>query len=188
MNQPLGTAASVAESSAPRFPSGEAPAVDAPEAGCRNAANVAQVAAAGLAASAEMSDRFAARAVADRAALRDNGLAIGRSDDPVPAAGRAAARRIVVAAAQADNYAAAPDSSFAPGVDNFSLAAIHNSAAAVIDSCAGQNSCVRAGAGNGAGLEAASVANGWVPAGKAAAGNRCDDSARGMAPQPKPAS
>jgi hypothetical protein len=79
--------------------------------------------------------------------------------------------------------------------------------AAVIDSCAAaqsncvaaQSNCVLAATGIGAGFQAgyilvvgvvldASVVSGWVPAGKNADENRCDDSARGTAPPPKPAS
>jgi hypothetical protein len=95
-----------------------------------------------------MSDRFAARAVADRAALHGIGLTIARNDDPGRAADRAAARRSeAVAVAQTDNYAAALDSSVAPVADSFSVAAIRNSAGAGIDSCVARNNCVLAGAG-----------------------------------------
>ena len=196
-NRPLGTASSVAESDVPRFPCGAVLAAAAPRARCRNAANAARAAAAGLVASDEMWDRFAAHVVADRAALRDNGSAIGRSDDLGPAAGMVAARRIVVAAgAQPDSYAA-PDNSFAAAAGNSSPVSIHNSAADVIDSCAAQNNCVPAGAGIGvrggwisvvAVVLDVPVANGWVPGEKDAAENPRDDSARGMAPLPKPAS
>lgn len=192
MNPQSGIAASVAASGAPRFPSDEALAAAGPAAKYRNAANAARVAAVDSAASGEMSDRFAAPVAADLTALHDIGLAIGRNDGLAPAADKAAVRHsVVVAVAQTDNYAtAAPDNS----------AAIRNSVEAVIDNCAAaQSNCVPAGAGSGAGLQAgwilvagavldASVATGWVPGGKDAIENRCDDSAQGTALPPKPVS
>lgn len=192
MNPQSGIAASVAASGAPRFPSDEALAAAGPAAKCRNAANAARVAAVDSAASGEMSDRFAAPVAADLTALHDIGLAIGRNDGLAPAADKAAVRHsVVVAVAQTDNYAtAAPDNS----------AAIRNSVEAVIDNCAAaQSNCVPAGAGSGAGLQAgwilvagavldASVVTGWVPGGKDAIENRCDDSAQGTALPPKPVS
>jgi hypothetical protein len=181
------------------FPCGEALAVAAPEARCRNVANAARVAAAALAASGGMSDHFGARAVADQAALHDIGLTIGRNDGLGSAAGTAAVHHSVVAVGQTDNYAAAPDNSSAPAGDSFSVAAIRNSAAAVFDSYAARNNCVPAGAGIAAGVQAgwtlaadaapgARVVTGWVPGGKDAAENRRDESARGTAPPPELAS
>jgi len=151
-------------------------------------------------ASGEMSDRFATPAAADLTAPHDTGLTIGRNDGLASAAGRAAAHRSVVVVARTDNSAAALDSSSAPAVDNFPAAAIRNSAAAVIDSCAvAQSNCVPVGTGSGVGLQAgwtlvagaapdAAVATGWGPDGKDAGQDRCDDSARGTALPPKPAS
>jgi hypothetical protein len=189
VNPQSGIAASAAVSGAPRFPCGAALAAAAQGARCRNVANAARVAVAGLVASGEMWDRSGARAVADRAAVRDGGSAIDRSDGLGPAADRTAVHRTVVAAGQADNYAAAADYFSAPAADNFFLVAIHNSVAVVIDSCAAQN-YAPAGTGIGAGLEAGWIlaANGWVPVGKDAAENRYDDFAQGTAPLPKPAS
>jgi len=98
-----------------------------------------------------------------------------------------------------DNYAAAAlDSSSAMAADNFSAAVIRNSAEAVIDSCAAAlNNCVPGGADIavragwvlvvGVVLDA-SVATGWVPDGTNAEEDRCDDSARGTALPPRPAS
>ena len=189
MNPPIGIAASVAASGAPKFPSGEALAAAGLEAKYRSVASAARAAADGLVASGEMSDRFATPAAADLTAPHDTGLTIDRNDGLASAAGRAAAHRSVVVVARTDNSAAALDSSSAPAADNFSEAAIRNSAVAVIDSCAAQNNCVPAGwiLVVGVALDAA-VATGWVPDGKDAGQDRCDDSARGTALPPKPAS
>jgi hypothetical protein len=111
---------------------------------------------------------------------------------------------------QIDNYAAALDSSSDPGpafdsfsalpADNSPADAIRSSVAAVIDNPAGvQSNCVPDATGIGAGFEAgcilvvavvldASVVTGWVPGGKDAEENRCDDSERGPAPSLTPAS
>ncbi len=200
-NPQSGIAASVAASGAPRFPCGEELAAAGPAARCQNVASAARVAAGGSVASGEMSGRFAAPVAADLTALHDIGLAIGRNDGLAPAADKAAVRHsVVVAVAQTDNYAtAAPDNS-AAAADNFSATAIRNSVEAVIDNCAAaQSNCVPAGAGSGAGLQAgwilvagavldASVVTGWVPGGKDAIENRCDDSAQGTALPPKPVS
>jgi hypothetical protein len=177
-------------SGAPRFPCDGALAVAAPEARCRNVVSAARAAAVGSAANVERSGHFGARAVADPAAVRDNDSAIGRNDGLGRAAGKAVAHRYVVAAAtQVDNYAA-PDNCADSAADSSFVTASHNSVAVVIDSCAAQNNCALAGTGIAAGIEAglASVVNGWVPDGKDAAENRCDDSAQGTAPPPKPAS
>ena len=199
MNPPIGIAASVAASGAPKFPSGEALAAAGLEAKYRSVASAARAAADGLVASGEMSDRFATPAAADLTAPHDTGLTIDRNDGLASAAGRAAAHRSVVVVARTDNSAAALDSSSAPAADNFSEAAIRNSAVAVIDSCAAQNNCAPVETGIAAGLQAgwvlvvgvaldAAVATGWVPDGKDAGQDRCDDSARGTALPPKPAS
>jgi len=186
VNQPSGTVASVVESGAPRFPCGAALAVADPEARCRNVVSAARAAVAFVEASDEMWDRSGAHAVADRAVVRDSGSAIGRNDDLVPAAGKAVAHRIV---ARADNYATAPDNSFAPGADNFAVVASHNSVAIAIGNYAVQNSCVPAAADIGAGLVAGwvpGVVNGWAPDVKD--GDRCDGFAQDTAPLPMPAS
>jgi hypothetical protein len=102
----------------------------------------------------------------------------------------------VVAVAQTDTAALGSSS---PPADNFSVAAIRNSAAAVIDNCAAQNNYVPARTDIEAELEAgwtlvvgvvldAAVVTGWVPGAKSAEENRCDDSAQGTAPPPMPAS
>jgi len=187
-NQPSGTVASVAASGAPRFPCGAALAVAAPEASYQNVVSAARVAAVDSAASVEMWDRSEGPVVADQAAAHDNDSAIDRNDGLAPAAGRAVAHRTAVAAKVRADNCAAPDNSSEPAADNFSLAAIHNSAAVVIDSFAAQNNFVPAWTGSGAELEAGWIlaANGWAPDEKAE--NRCDDFAQGTAPLPKPAS
>ena len=194
-NPPIGIAASVAASGAPRFPCDGALAAAGPGANCRSVAIAAQAAADDLAASGEMSDRFAALFAADLSALHDIGLTIGRNDGLAPAAGRAAVHHsVVVAVAQTDNYAVAADN-FAAAADNFAVAAIHNSVTAGIDNCV----AAQAGFGIGAGLQAgwtlvagvvpdAWVAADWVPGEKDAAPNRCDDFAQSRALPPEPAS
>lgn len=199
-NPQSGIAASVAASGAPRFPCGEELAAAGPAARCQNVASAARVAAGGSVASGEMSGRFAAPGAADLTAPHDIGLTIGQNDGLAPAAGRAAAHRNAVAARPDNCAAAALDNSAAAAADNFFAAAIRNSQEAAIGSyAAGQNNCVPAGTGIWAGFQAgcilvvgvvldASVANDWVPDGKNAGEDRCDDSARGTALPPRPAS
>ena len=67
------TAASVAASDVPMFPSAEEPAVAGLQACCRSVASVARVAAAVAEAGGESSDRFVAHASAGRAAADDTG-------------------------------------------------------------------------------------------------------------------
>jgi hypothetical protein len=128
--------------------------------------------------------------------LHDIGLTIDRSGGLAPAADTAAEHRSV---AQAGNCVAVLDNSAAAEADNFPGAAIRNSAVAVIDSCAAQNNCAPVETGIEAVLQAgwvlvvgvapdAAVATGWVPDGKDAVQDRCDDSARGTALPPRPAS
>jgi hypothetical protein len=180
VNRQSGTAASVAASSVPMFPSAEEPVAAGPQAEYRSAATVARVAAAVAAAGGERRDRFVAHAFAGLAAAGDTGLAIAPNDGLAPAVSTAWGPHSL-AAAWVDIPAAVPaDIPVAARVDTHAAVPAEIFAVAPTDS----------GVALRAGLTFAPdglVANGWVLDGGGAESSDCDGPERDTAQSPRSA-